>query len=217
MIILIGSNKGGCGKSTTVINLAHAFKKEGKEVLIIDADKQSTTSRWGNDRENNKHQPNITIIKKYDNLKPALDEIKKKYDIILIDVAGRNSREMITAMLSADLLICPLQCSQPDLDTLNELHSQVKGAKDFNKKLKTYIYHTLASTNLKVRDKERNDFKTYIAQFNDFQTLNSISYFRKAYKDAISEGKTILELNNREANNELKELHKEIKTILQIK
>jgi chromosome partitioning protein len=214
MIILIGSNKGGCGKSTTVINLAIAFAKDKKEVLILDADRQSTASRWSGDREYYKVQPYIQVLQKYDNLQSSLNQLKEKYDVILVDVAGRNSREMLSSMLACDLLICPLQCSQPDLDTLSELKNQVLQAGDFNPKLKTYIYQTMASTNLKVKDKERSDFREYISQFDTFNVFNSINYFRKVYKDAISEGKSVLELNNGEAILEVNDLYKEVNNIL---
>jgi chromosome partitioning protein len=217
MIILVGSNKGGCGKSTTIINLAVAFVKDGKEVLIIDADRQSTASRWSNDREYYQVQPYIQVLQKYDNLQPTLNQIKNKYDVILVDVAGRNSREMLSAMLASDLLICPIQCSQPDLDTLSELKEQVTRAVDFNSNLKTFIYQTMASTNLKVKDKERADFKNYVGQFDNFNILDSINYFRKVYKDTMSEGKAILEFSNDEAISEIKTLFNETKNILNMK
>lgn len=216
MIILIGSNKGGCGKSTTIINLAVAFAKDGKDVLIMDADRQSTASRWSNDREYSNIDPYIQVVQKYDNLQPSLSQINHKYDVILVDVAGRNSREMLTAMLAADLLICPLQCSQPDLDTLTELKEQVARATDFNTKLKPYIYQTMASTNLKVKDKERDDFKNYVGQFENLRLLHSINYFRKVYKDTMSEGKAILEFSNDDAIKEVTGLFEEIKQILEI-
>lgn len=217
MIILVGSNKGGCGKSTTVINLAIAYAKQEREVLIIDADRQSTASRWSNDREYYQLTPYIQVLQKYDNLQPALNQIKSKYDVILVDVAGRNSRELLSTMLVADLLICPLQCSQPDLDTLAELKEQVIRAADLNPKLKTYIYHTMASTNTKVKDNEQKEFIDYVSQYEDFEVLNAVNYFRKIYKDAMSEGKSVLELSNDEAVKEITQLYNEVENILNIK
>lgn len=43
--IAIYNNKGGCGKSTSVINLAYEFSAYGK-VLVMDTDGQSNTSRF---------------------------------------------------------------------------------------------------------------------------------------------------------------------------
>jgi len=37
MVIIIGSNKGGAGKTTTAITIAIGLAKKGKEVCIIDA------------------------------------------------------------------------------------------------------------------------------------------------------------------------------------
>lgn len=217
MIILVGSNKGGCGKSTTVINLAVSFAKKYSDVLILDADRQSTASRWSSDREDNEVQPYIQVLQKYDNLQPTLKELKNKYDVILVDVAGRNSREMLSAMLIADMFVCPLQCSQPDLDTLDELKEQVSRAGDFNPDLKTYIYHTMASTNTKVKDTERKEFLQYIAQFSEFSALDAVNYFRKVYKDTISDGKSVIEADNEEAKNEVEYLFNEISQKLNIK
>lgn len=46
IIISIANNKGGCGKTTTTVNLADAIGKKGKKVLVVDMDSQcNTTSR----------------------------------------------------------------------------------------------------------------------------------------------------------------------------
>lgn len=44
IVISIINNKGGCAKTTTAINLAHALDKEGQNVLVIDNDSQCNSS-----------------------------------------------------------------------------------------------------------------------------------------------------------------------------
>lgn len=45
MIVIVGGNKGGSGKTTTVLNLAVALaRREGKEVCLVDADPQRSSA-----------------------------------------------------------------------------------------------------------------------------------------------------------------------------
>ena len=210
MIVLVASNKGGSGKTTVSCNLAVALAKQNKEVCLIDADKQGSAANWCTEREANSKEPNITIIQKYDNISKTIKSLAEKYQYIIVDVAGRNSREMITASAVADILLCPSQCSQLDLDTLAELQQQVEQVRDLNQDLKVLIYQTMASTNAKVVEKERADFEAYVSEFPEFIALKSIGRYRKIYRDVFADGLSVLETSNDAAGQEIMDLFNEV-------
>jgi chromosome partitioning protein len=45
-IVAFVNQKGGCAKSTTAVHYAHWLVQQGKQVLIVDADAQRSSSQW---------------------------------------------------------------------------------------------------------------------------------------------------------------------------
>jgi len=210
MIIIVGCNKGGAGKTTTATNLAVGLASNGSDVCLVDADPQRSAARWHQDREESGHAPSITLVEKRDNISQTLRTLDEKFDYVIVDVAGRNSREMITGAAVAEVIIAPHQASQLDLDTLEELQQQTVRIRDLNPDLRVFIYHAMASTNPAVKETERSEFLEYVGQFEEFRPLESISYYRKAYKDVIPLGQSVLEYGNDQAIQEVKSLIGEV-------
>ena len=210
MITIVGCNKGGASKTTSCTNLATGLALAGHDVCIVDADAQRTAAKWFAEREAAGIESKLTLIEKRDNIASTLLSLDKKYDHVVVDVAGRNSRELLTGASVADIVLAPHQCSQFDLDTLGELQEQVIKIRDLNPDLRVLVYHAMASTNARVKDKERSEFLEYLAEFPEFQVLNSIGYYRKIYKDADSQGRSVLEVGKTEAADEVRALLLEI-------
>ena len=210
MITVIGGNKGGSGKTTTAVNLAVALALRGEDVCLVNADLQRTAAKWHAEREASDVVPAITLIEKFDNLTSTLRALDEKYGHVIVDVAGRNSREFITSGVVAHQIIAPLQCSQPDLDTLLELQQQVEGMRDMNPDLKVFCLQSMATTNPVLRGNERKDFIEYLEEFPTIETLKTTICFRKVYRDCMSNGIGVLETNNATAKEEIDHLVAEV-------
>lgn len=212
MITVIGSNKGGASKSTTATNIAIALALRGKDVCLLDADLQSSGAKWHASREESDLQPRITLIQKYGNISQTLRQIDEKFDHVIVDVAGRNSRELVNAgaVAVADIIIAPHLCSQFDLETLEELENQLEAWLDLNPDLNLYMYQTRATTNPVLRGTERAEFLRYLDDFPTLPSLNSINCERKIYRDVVPLGKSVLEGTNKAAIDEVNQLIEEV-------
>lgn len=89
-IIAIGNQKGGVGKTTTVVNLAAAFAKKGKRVLVIDMDYQgdSTIILGVDEMIKNDNTKSLYHAIKND---LTLKDIRLKSNIENVDVLGATN------------------------------------------------------------------------------------------------------------------------------
>ena len=208
MIILIGSQKGGCGKSTTAVNICAELASLGHDVVLVDADRQCTSANWAMDRTANEKLAKVYCVQKYENIRDTLIDLDKRYGFVIVDAAGRDSRELRTGMLAAHVLIVPFRPSQPDLDTLPKMQEIITQAKDLNLYLKVFGLLTMTPTNPAIR--EEADARICLEDYPVIELLTTIIHDRKCYRDAMSDGLGVVEMDNPKAKDEIKKLIAEI-------
>jgi chromosome partitioning protein len=91
---------------------------------------------------------------------------------------------------------------------LANLQQIIVQAKDLNPNLKTYGLLTMASTNPVVQ--EVNEAREYLQDYPEIKLLTTIVRDRKVYRDAMSEGKGVIELDNIKAAGEIQSLVSEV-------
>jgi len=145
------TRRGGTGKTTLSINLATARAKKGHDVLLVDTDPQGSASYWAATREELGVEPRIASIQKFGKtLAGELRDLSKRYEDIIVDAGGRDSVELRAGLVVADRVYVPIQASQFDMWTLDQMDSLVGQAQAMNPDLKAFVLINRASTNAAV-------------------------------------------------------------------
>ena len=198
MIILIGGEKGGTGKTTVATNLAQMRASAGRDVLLIDSDKQESASSWAGLREEIGTEPAITTVQKVGkNITRDLMDLATRYDDLIVDAGGRDSVELRAAMVAAHKLFIPVQASQFDVWTLGNMSELVDQAQALNPALQAYVVLNRASPNPAVSESDEAR-----ELFNDFENLDFCGVTlrdRIAFRKASSGGLGINELSPADA------------------
>jgi chromosome partitioning protein len=210
MIILIGGEKGGTGKTTIATNLAAMRALASRDILLIDTDPQGSANYWAQSRDELNITPRIACVQKFGKGLPIeVKDLAKRYQDIIIDAGGRDSVELRSAMVVAHKVYIPIQPSQFDIWTLNQMDGLVETAKAFNPNLQAYVVISRSSTNPSVHESDDT-----VEILNDFQNLNLAKTGVKdriAYRKAASGGMGVCELKQKDqkAADEMEGLYKE--------
>lgn len=211
MIVLIGGEKGGPGKTTIATNIAAMRTNDINDVLLVDTDRQPTSSYWCSMREDKGIKPRVASIQKYDKaVRTEISELKKKFSDIIIDAGGRDSPELRGSLLVCDKAIFPLRPSQFDLWTLGRLNTLVEVALAINDNLKAYVVINQSSPNPAVREAE--EMKEFLSEFENIKLLNTVLCERIVYRRAALNGMAVTEYKPEDikANEEMNALYQEI-------
>ena len=211
MIILIGGEKGGPGKTTIATNLAAVRTKKFNDLLLIDTDKQQTASFWCSLREINQVEPRVASIQKFDqSVRSETLQLQKKYKDIIIDAGGRDSTELRSSLLVAQKAIFPLRPSQFDLWTLKSMDNLVQTAQEFNQDLKAFVVINQAMSNPAV--KEIEEARELIGEFEHLTLLQTHVCERIVFRRSAIKGMSVIEYKpeDHKATREMMSLYEEI-------
>jgi chromosome partitioning protein len=138
-VIVLGNEKGGCGKSTTAMHVAVALMQAGQRVATIDLDsRQKSLTHYVENRRDWAARARIKLdvprhfcvargagerieeieAQEFSVFAEAISEVENTHDFVVIDTPGSDSYLMRLAHSMADTLITPLNDSFVDFDVL---------------------------------------------------------------------------------------------------
>jgi chromosome partitioning protein len=207
MILLVAAEKGGVGKSTIATNLAVHLAHQGVDVVLLDTDGQATAARFVERRDEAGVAPAVPCVQRTGEVASTLRDLARRYQVVVVDAGGRDSREMRSAMAVASLLLVPTKASQADLETFPKVNELIKLARGLNPELKAVVVLSMAPSNPVIREVE--DARELLAEFDQLELADTVIRDRKVYRDAILAGQGVTELDNSQARAEIQLLAQE--------
>ncbi|NMX94949.1 AAA family ATPase [Pseudomonas sp. WS 5086] len=212
MILVVGGEKGGAGKSCIAQNLSVWLKREGHDVLLLDADPQKTSYLWAQERLSNNQLIELPVEHATGDLRRLLQDRAKRYAAIVVDVGGADSVTLRSAMTVATHILFPLRPKRRDLKTLENLEHLVSLTLPVNPDVIVRTVISQAPT-LPSQITRILDAKDACTSFG-LKALNAIVYNRNVYDDADESGSSVIELGtDPKASDEIKQLATELWSI----
>ncbi len=192
-IITIAHQKGGVGKSTLAINLAHYFGRNVRTALT-DTDPQGSTMQLQG------------MAQGIDIVPYNKDTFEKDYDVIFVDTPPYLMNNMKPIFMQSDLVIIPTKAGVPDIMAIRATVELVKEAQNEKKDLKAVIVLNMVKPRANITEQAKEQLKEYdlpilsevgdrVAYTNTFLTGGVHSGSDEMAKKEIEElTKSILEL-----------------------
>ena len=192
MILLVGGEKGGSGKSCLAQNLAVFFARDKNAiVLMVDCDPQRTTSDWIQARNTDPSLPAINCIQLYGKIRNDLISLTQHYDYVIVDCGGQDNLALRAAMSVAEHAIIPLRPKRRDLKTVEHMEDMLSTCKMVNPKLMASFVITQCPSlpNQAGRILEAKD----VCRSYGINVLDNVTFSRNIYDDSEEQGSSVLE------------------------
>ena len=208
MIVTVGNTKGGVGKTTLAVNIAIARALAGRDVWLIDGDRQGTAQTAIAIRAEAGHLPGIACATYPDGatLRSQVQQQRAKFDDIIIDAGGRDSTALRAALILSDMLLVPFQPRSYDVWALDDIAKLIDEARAVRDGLRAFAVLNCADPGEASTDNA--DAAAAVAHLPQFEFLQTPIRRRKSFANAAGQGLSVLEAKpvDRKARDEISAL-----------
>ncbi len=198
MIVTVGNTKGGVGKTTLAVQLALARALAGRDVLVVDGDRQGSARMAIAVRAEAGRMPGLACVQYPDGavLRAQVQRQRGKYDDVVIDAGGRDSTALRAALILSDRLIIPFLPRSVDVWALADIAALVDEAQAVRDGLQAWAVLNAADPGASGDNAEA---AAALADFPRLALLDAPVRRRKAFANALGLGLCVTELTPRDA------------------
>lgn len=202
MIYTLGGIKGGTGKTTLATNLAIMLSRAQRDVLLVDADDQGTSTLFTarrNEVTENKAGYSAIRLREMDVYQQVMN-MKDRFSDIVIDTGGRDTKSQRSAIIVSDIYILPFRPRSFDLWTIYDSINVIEESKMINHNLRAVAVLNQADFKSSLENEETK--KLFLEDEKIRSVLDLIDAplsIRKAFATAAASGLAVVEQKNKDA------------------
>jgi chromosome partitioning protein len=211
MIVVVGSTKGGTGKTTFAVQIALERQAAGRTVLLVDADRQVSAQKVMTMRAEHGHKPLACVaLAEGRLLRAQLAPLAAQHDDTVIDAGGHDSEALRSSMLQADRLVVPVQPRGLDVFELETMAALIERAQEARQEDGRPPLRVLAALSMADPgdNRDNRDTITALRELPVFTVTEAAVRRRKAIANATANGLSIPEWRplDRQAWEEIRQL-----------
>jgi chromosome partitioning protein len=178
MILAVANDKGGVGKTTSAVFLAHGLARDGR-VGLVDSDPSASAWQWAGVSE--AFPPQLEVIKLTGDVHKVIPEIAPNYQHIVIDTPPNDRKAIGSALLVADTVVIPVTPSTMDSNRIGPTLEVLAQIEHLNR---PRVYALISRG--RTGTKSLRDLITYLNEIN-LQRLEATVPLLERYANAFGE------------------------------
>ena len=202
-ILAVMNEKGGSGKTTVALNLATALHRQGRRVVLVDADPQGTARDWRAASPEGADLPDVVALDR----PQMLASLKNlAVDVVVIDTPAKAEQMAAAVVRIAHAVLVVIQPSGADVWAAAATVKLLQAKRDVGGQIEAaFLVNRASGVSRLSREIQAGDWNEY-----GLEQMDSVIRNRVSFAQALTDGVSIYDTRDKAGQAEIDAIVQEV-------